>query len=79
MARNELNALSPESYDYSISDMQFAELTGSWWLTAHEQGSGPAEIPAAVAASKAVEAKAGANVVVLPVDKAVKDWALACK
>jgi hypothetical protein len=68
-----------KTYDYSISDMQFAELTGSWWLTAHEQGSAPAEISTAVAASKTVEAVVGVKSVVLPVDKAVKDWAIACK
>jgi hypothetical protein len=68
-----------KTFDYFIEDMQFAELTVSWWLTAHEQGSKPAEIPQAIANSKNIEVQVGSKTVLLPVDGKVKAWAEACK
>lgn len=68
-----------KSFNYMVSDMQFAELTGSWWLDAHEQGSKPGEIATAIAAAKTVEMRAGGDTKVLPVDAEVKAWAKACK
>ena len=68
-----------KSFNYMVSDMQFMEMTGSWWLNAHEQGSQPGEIAAAIAAAKTVEMRAGGDKKVLPVDAGVKAWAKACK
>jgi hypothetical protein len=68
-----------KSFNYMVSEMQFMELTGGWWLDAFEQGSKPGEIAAAIAAAKTIEISAGGNKKVLPVDGHVKDWAKACK
>jgi hypothetical protein len=68
-----------KSFDYSIGAMKFAEMTGAWWLTAREQGSAPLDIAKAIATSKTVELQIGKTKIALPVDKAIKAWALACK
>jgi hypothetical protein len=68
-----------QSFSYFVYEMQFMEMTGSWWLTAREQGSPPLAIAKAIAGAKAIELKAGKMKVSLPVDQAVKTWALACK
>jgi hypothetical protein len=68
-----------KTYDYYISDMQFAELSGAWWLTAHEQGSKAGEIAAAIGAAKNVEARVGGKKIVLPMDANLKAWAQSCK
>jgi hypothetical protein len=66
-------------FDYSITDMQFAELTVAWWLTAREQGSKPQEIAKAIEIARLVEAKVGGWTVKMPVDDTVRKWAAACK
>lgn len=66
-------------FDYVIRHMDYMEMTGTWWLTADEQGSGPGEIAAAIAAAKTVEMRVGKKTVALPVDASVKRWAAACK
>ena len=68
-----------KSFNYMVSEMQFMELTGSWWLDAFEQGSKPGEIADAIAAAKTIEMRAGNEKKVLPVDTAVKNWAKACR
>lgn len=68
-----------KSFDYSITEMDFMELTVSWWLTAIPDGVNMREFAPAIAAAKVVEASAGGQIVVLPVDLKVKAWALGCK
>lgn len=72
-------AVGGKTFDYSVSKMEFMELTGSWWLHAHEQGSKPNEIGETIAAAKSIELRAGKQKLVLPVDAKVKDWAKACR
>ena len=67
------------SFDYYISDMQYAEMTGSWWLTIHSQSGKDEEIAVAFAKSKTVTAQVGAQTITLPVDKNFQSWAAACK
>jgi hypothetical protein len=66
-------------FDYSITDMKFAELTVAWWLTAREQGSKPQEIAKAIEIARVLEARVGGWTVTMPVNDAVRSWAAACK
>ena len=74
-----LLSVGGKKFDYSVSDMQYAEMTGSWWLTAHTQDVHARELAPAIATSKTVEALVGGQKVVLPVDKNFQSWAAACK
>jgi hypothetical protein len=68
-----------KSFDFAITEMDFMELTGSWWLTTIPDGVNMRELAPAIAGAKTFEASAGGQKVVLPVDAAVKGWALGCK
>lgn len=71
--------VGPKAFDYVIREMDYMEMTGSWWLTADEQGSAAGEIAKAIASAKELDVQAGGKKVPLPVDKTVKAWAAACK
>ena len=64
---------------YDFLKMQFQEMTGSWWVSAHTQDLKARELAAAIAGAKTVVARVGGQTVTLPVDADVKAWALACK
>jgi hypothetical protein len=66
-------------FDYTITDMKFAELSVAWWLTAQAQDSKPGEIAKAIAIARFVEAKVGGWTVKMPVNDTVRKWADACK
>ncbi len=68
-----------KSFEYFISDMQYAEMTGAWWLTIHSQSGKDEEIAVAITKSKSVEAVVGEQTVTLPVDKNFLTWAQGCK
>jgi hypothetical protein len=68
-----------KSFNYSISEMTFMELSGAWWLTGFSNDVDQKDLAPAIAGVKAFEASAGGQRVVLPVDAAVKSWALGCK
>jgi hypothetical protein len=68
-----------KSFDYAVTEMDFMEMTVSWWLTAIPDSVNMRELAPAIGATKVVEASVGGQKVTLPVDKAVKGWATACK
>jgi hypothetical protein len=72
-------AVGAKSFDYFIQEMQYAEMTGSWWLTTHTLDEHARDLAPAIATAKSIEAETGGQKIVLPVDKAVKAWAAACK
>lgn len=68
-----------KSFEYFIQDMQYAEMTGAWWLTARTQDVHARELAPTIAKAKTIEAMVGQNKVVLPVDANVRTWAVACR
>jgi hypothetical protein len=68
-----------KSFNYSIQEMTFMELTGAWWLTGFSNDEDQKDLAPAIAGVKAFEASAGGQKVALPVDAAVKTWGAACK
>jgi hypothetical protein len=68
-----------KSFNYAISEMQFMELSGAWWLTGFSNEVNQKDLAPAIAGVKMFEASAGGQKVVLPVDAAVKGWGGACK
>jgi hypothetical protein len=68
-----------KSFNYAISEMQFMELSGAWWLTGQSNNVDQKDLAPAIAGVKAFEASAGGQKVTLPVDAKVKGWAAGCK
>lgn len=68
-----------KSFNYSIQEMTFMELSGAWWLTGFSNDVDQKNLAPAIAGVKTFEASAGGQKVVLPVDVAVKGWAVGCK
>jgi hypothetical protein len=67
------------SIGYDIREMRFQEMTGSWWMSAGNNGVDGVKLAGAIAKAKTVVAKVGGQTVTLPIDAKVKAWALACK
>lgn len=67
-----------KSFNYAISEMQFMELSGAWWLTGFSNDVDQKELAPAIAGVKTFEASAGGQKVTLPVDAAVKSWGAGC-
>jgi hypothetical protein len=68
-----------KSFNYSIQEMTFMELSGAWWLTGFSNDVDQKDLAPAIAGVKTFEASAGGQKVTLPVDAAVKGWAKACR
>jgi hypothetical protein len=68
-----------KSFNYSIQEMTFMELSGAWWLTGFSNDVDQKDLAPAIAGVKTFEASAGGQKVTLPVDVAVKGWAAGCK
>ena len=68
-----------KAFDYAITEMDYMEMTGSWWLTAITIDVKARELAPAIAAAKVLEAHVGETKVMLPVNADVKAWATDCK
>lgn len=68
-----------KSFNYSIAEMTFMEMSGAWWLKGFSNDVDQKDLAPAIAGVKTFEASAGGQKVTLPVDAAVKGWARACK
>lgn len=68
-----------KSFNYSIAEMTFMELSGAWWLKGYSNNVDQKDLAPAIAGVKSFEASAGGQKVTLPVDAAVKGWAAACR
>ncbi len=68
-----------KSFEFVITEMDFMEMTVSWWLTAIPDGVNMRELAPAIATAKVIEAQAGGQKVTLPIDAGVKAWAVGCK
>ncbi len=68
-----------KQFEYAVTEMDFMEMTVSWWLTAIPDGVNMRELAPAIAAAKVIEAQAGGQKVVMPIDAGVKAWAVGCK
>jgi hypothetical protein len=71
--------VGPKTFNYSISEMTFTEMSGAWWLTGYSNNVDQKDLAPAIATVKTFAARAGRHSVVLPVDDAVQQWAKACK
>jgi hypothetical protein len=78
-ARQIIISAGSRSFDYFIQEMQYQEMTGSWWLTAHTQDVKARDLAPAIGAVKSITALVGKQKLVLPVDANAKLWAEACK
>jgi hypothetical protein len=67
------------SFNYSIQEMTFTEMSGAWWLKGFSNEVDQKDLAPAIAGVKAFEASAGGHKVTLPVDAGVKGWAAACR
>jgi hypothetical protein len=74
-----LVSVGGKSFDYFIQEMQYQEMTGSWWLISHTLDENARELAPAIAKAKSIEAVVDKQKIVLPVDANVKKWAAACK
>jgi hypothetical protein len=68
-----------KTFDYTITELDYMELTGSWWLTGIKNDLNARELAPAIAAAKVVEVHAGGRKVMLSVDANVKTWAAGCR
>ncbi len=68
-----------KTFDYTITALDYMELTGSWWLTAFKNDSNARDLAPAIANAKVVDVRVGNKTVMVPVDAPLKAWALACK
>ena len=68
-----------KSFNYSIQEMTFMEMSGAWWLTGFSNNVDQKDLAPAIAGVKSFEVSAGGQKVTLPVDAAVKAWAAGCK
>jgi hypothetical protein len=68
-----------KSFNYSIQEMTFMELSGAWWLTGFSNDVDQKDLAPAIAGVQTFEASAGGQKVVLPVGAEVKGWAVGCK
>lgn len=66
-----------KSFMFSISEMQFMEMSGTWWLTAGSYND-PFELLKALQASKTIKVTLQTQSMDLPVTADVKTWAAAC-